>query len=180
VPVFFYTPVNNDQQKQDSARLLAYNPANLMIHSRNMPKPAPKSTRDTRSHFIPNAVITLLLACFITPLAAVDVEQLTRTELTSGWGRLILCRRIYVLPEVKPRLYEFDVKQCESAAELVADLVSEYPERQQKQLKHEAESHARDLSFNVSEPYQSVTACRQYCQRLVGIQEQRKAQSDHE
>lgn len=145
-----------------------------------MLKLVPKSARNTKSGFIPSTVMTLLLAFFTTPLAAVDVEQLTRAELTAGWGRLILCKRIYVLPEVKSRLYEFDIKQCDSAAKLVAELVSEYPERNQQQLKLEAESHARNLSYNVSEPYQSVTACRQYCQRLVGIQEQRKAQSAHE
>ena len=118
-------------------------------------------------------VITVLLFLLATQATASDFDQLSETETTQKWGRVLFCQRIYSLSEVKPRLYSFDTKQCDKAGQLMTDLVGKYTEQQQALLNIQAESHARDLSFNTREPYQAVGACRDYCQKLAEIYDQR-------
>jgi len=106
----------------------------------------------------------------------VDVEQLSATETYQKWGQILFCQRIYTMPEVRPRLYDFDVENCDQAALLAADVISKYSEQDQQQLKYRAESHAKALSYNTSEPYQAVGACREYCSKLAAFREQRNGQ----
>jgi len=117
--------------------------------------------------------IIILLLLFSTPLAAVDIDQLSWTETKDKWGQLLFCQRIYNMPEVQSRLYSFDVEQCDKAGQLMADIVSKYSQQQQLQLKNQAEKHAYAVAQNTTEPYQSVTACRAYCSELSKIQDQR-------
>jgi len=118
-------------------------------------------------------LITILLVLFSAPLAAQDTESLDWTTTKDKWGQLILCQRIYKMPEVKPRLYSFDIEQCDKAGQLVVDVISKYSKQEQAQLKNEAERHAFMLSRNTSEPYHSVPACREYCSKLAEIQDKR-------
>ena len=106
----------------------------------------------------------------------VDVEQLSATETFQKWGQILFCQRIYSLPEVRPRLYDFDVEHCDQAALLAADVISKYSEQDQQYLKQRAERHAKALSFNTSEPYHSVGACREYCRKLAEFRAQRNDQ----
>jgi hypothetical protein len=106
----------------------------------------------------------------------VDVEQLSATETFQKWGQILFCQRIYTMPEVTPRLYDFDVESCDQAALLAADVISKYSDRDQQELKIRAERHAKALSYNTSEPYQAVGACREYCSKLAAFREQRNGQ----
>ena len=133
-----------------------------------MPKPV---------RFTLNATIAMLTCIFATPLDAADVDQLSTTELKDKWGQVIFCQRIYKLPEVRSRLYDFDVERCDAAAHLAAELVSKYPENQRQALKFQAEEHARALSYNTSEPYHSVSACREYCTKVAGIRDEINAKA---
>lgn len=76
-----------------------------------------------------------------------------------------------------PRLYDFDREQCNAAARLAEDLVAKYPLNEQQALKVQAERHARALSLNATEPYQSVPACREYCSKVARIRDEREAKS---
>lgn len=118
-------------------------------------------------------LITTLLVLFSGSLAAKDVESLDWTTTKDKWGQLILCQRIYKMAQVKPRLYDFDIEQCDKAGQLVIDVISKYSKQQQAQLKSQAERHAFMLSENISEPYHSVPACREYCGKLAEIQDKR-------
>jgi hypothetical protein len=118
-------------------------------------------------------LISTLLVLFSAPLTAQDPESLDWTTKKDKWGQLILCQRIYKMPEVKPRLYSFDIEQCDKAGQLVLDVISKYSKQEQAQLKNEAERHAFMLSRNTSEPYHSVPACREYCGKLAEIQDKR-------
>jgi hypothetical protein len=118
-------------------------------------------------------LITTLLVLFSAPLTAQDAESLDWTTTKDKWGQLILCQRIYKMPEVKPRLYSFDIEQCDKAGQLVVDVISKYSKQEQAQLKNQAERHAFMLSENTSEPYHSVPACREYCGKLAEIQDKR-------
>ena len=118
-------------------------------------------------------LITTLLVLFSAPLAAQDAESLDWTTTKDKWGQLILCQRIYKMPEVKPRLYSFDIEQCDKAGLLMTDVVTKYSKEQQLELKNQAERHSTLLSRNTSEPYQSVTACRAFCKELADIQDKR-------
>ena len=120
--------------------------------------------------------ICLLLVLFSAPLAALDVDQLDWTETREKWGQVIFCQRIYKMPEVQSRLYSFDVEQCNSAGQLMLDVVARYSVPQKAQLNKQAEQHAAALSYNTSEPYHSVAACREYCRELAEIQEKRNDQ----
>ncbi len=164
VPVFLCP----EELNQDIRRLLSYNPANLITPDNIMPKPI---------RFTLNAAIAMLVCFFAPPLAAADTDQLSPTELKDKWGEVIFCQKIYKMPEVRSRLYDFDIEQCDAAARLAEDLVSKYPINEQQILKVEAEKHARRLSYNTSEPYHSVSACREYCSKLAEIQEERKAEN---
>ena len=106
----------------------------------------------------------------------VDVEQLSATETFEKWGQVLFCQRIYTLPEVRSRLYDFDVQHCEQAALLAADVISKYSKQDQQYLKQRAERHAKALSLNTSEPYHSVGACREYCRKLAEFRAQRNDQ----
>jgi len=117
----------------------------------------------------------LLLSLFVSQLAAEDFDQLSRTELKDNWGQLFFCQSIYKMPEVKPRLYDFDIEQCNTASQLIAELVAKYPLQEQQAMKLQAEKHAVLLSYNTSEPYHSVPACRQYCKKLEKIRQERVA-----
>ena len=119
------------------------------------------------------AAITVLLASFPTPMLALDVDQLNWTETREKWGQVLFCQLIYKMPEVKSRLYSFDTEHCDKAGQLMADVVSKYPEQEQVQLKNQAEQHAAALTYNTSEPYHSVAACRSYCRELAEIQDKR-------
>lgn len=123
-----------------------------------------------------HTAIYLLLVFFTAPVVALDVDQLSWTETKEKWGQVIFCQRIYKIPEVQSRLYSFDVEQCNSASELVLDVISRYSVTQQAQLKNQAEQHAFAISHNTTEPYHSVAACREYCRELAEIQDKRHDQ----
>ena len=113
-------------------------------------------------------MIVFISQLFISPpIVAQDSGTPGWTKLKDHWGQLLFCQRIYTLPEVKTRLYSFDVEQCNEARQLAENLVSGYSKEDQSLLKSQAEQHAYRLSYNTSEPYHSVTACREYCKELV-------------
>jgi len=120
--------------------------------------------------------LTALLVLFTTPLAAVDVEKLDWTGTREKWGQVIFCQRIYKMPEVQSRLYSFDVEQCNSAGQLMLEVVTRYSESQRVQLRNQAEQHAVAISFNTQEPYHSVAACREFCRELAEIQDKQNEQ----
>ena len=107
------------------------------------------------------------------PLWALDVDKLSWTETREKWGQALFCQRIYKLPEVKPRLYDFDIEHCDKADQLFVDGVSRFSKQNQVLLKNQAEQHAIMLSFNTSDPYNSVAACREYCRELAEVQDNR-------
>jgi hypothetical protein len=110
---------------------------------------------------------TTLLFLFPVPLVAQDDAQLNWTETKDQWGQVLFCQAIYKMPEVKTRLYDFDVEQCDKAGQLMMDVTARYSKQDQEQMKTQAEQHARLLSRNTSEPYHSVVACREYCRELI-------------
>ena len=114
---------------------------------------------------------TALLVLLPVSLVAQDDSQLHWTETKDQWGQVLFCQAIYKMPEVKTRLYEFDVEQCEKAGQLMIDEVARYPKQDQVQMKAQAEQHAFLLSRNTSEPYHSVVACREFCRELVENQD---------
>ena len=114
---------------------------------------------------------TTLLVLLPVPLVAQGDSQLNWTETKNQWGQVLFCQAIYKMPEVKTRLYEFDVEQCEKAGQLMIDEVGRYPKQGQVQMKAQAEQHAFLLSRNTSEPYHSVVACREFCRELVENQD---------
>ena len=116
------------------------------------------------------AATTILVS---THIYAQDFKPLSTTEISEKWGRVILCQRIYTLAEVKPRLYDFDIEQCDSASQFMTEITAKYPATEQAMLKTQAERHAEALSYNSSEPYHSVPACRQYCGKLAKLRDQR-------
>ncbi len=118
-------------------------------------------------------LITLLPVLFSTSLAAQEMDQLSKTETIKKWGQVIFCQRIYKMPEVGSRLYDFDVEHCGKAGLLMSELMAKYPKQEQEQLKYQAERHAAALSLNTSEPYHSVPACRAYCRELTEIRDKR-------
>jgi hypothetical protein len=117
------------------------------------------------------ATALLVLPC--APLAALDVDQLNWIETREEWGQVLFCQRIYKMAEVKPRLYSFDIEHCDKAAQLMTDVVAKYAGHERVLLKNQAEQHALALSYNTSEPYHSVAACRAYCRDLAEIKDQR-------
>ena len=114
---------------------------------------------------------TTLLVLIPVPLVAQDDSQLNWIETKDQWGQVLFCQAIYKMPEVKTRIYEFDVEQCEKAGQLMIDEVGRYPKQGQVQMKAQAEQHAFLLSRNTSEPYHSVVACREFCRELVENQD---------
>lgn len=107
---------------------------------------------------------------------AQDNAQAEWTRLKEQWGQVLFCQAIYKMPEVKTRLYSFDVEQCNTAGQIMVDAVAGYPEQARVQMKAEAEQHAYLLSRNTSEPYHSVVGCREYCRQLSenkGLQDDR-------
>lgn len=110
---------------------------------------------------------TSLLILFPIALVAQDDAQLKWIETKDQWGQVLFCQAIYKMPEVKTRLYSFDVEQCDKAGQLMIDEVGRYSKQAQVQMKAQAEQHAFLLSRNTSEPYHSVAACREYCKELV-------------
>ncbi len=110
---------------------------------------------------------TMLLLLFPVPLLAQDDAQLNWIETKDQWGQVLFCQAIYKMPEVKTRLYGFDVEQCDKAGQLMMDVTARYSKQDQEQMKTQAEQHAYLLSRNTSEPYHSVVACREYCRELI-------------
>lgn len=134
-----------------------------------------------QASFQTRIIFCLLFALLSTSLVfgaepKVDVDQLSSTEIYQKWGQVLFCERIYKMPEVRSRLYDFDVEHCEQATKLVADVISKYSQQDQEQLKILAERHAGLLSRNTSEPYKSVPACREYCRKVAEVQEERNDQ----
>jgi len=135
-----------------------------------------------RTRLISSLLLTLITAAVIAAdkpqatIPQVNVEQLSATETYQKWGQVLFCQRIYTLPEVKSRLYDFDVEHCDQAAQLAVDVISKYSTKDQEQLKIRAERHATALSHNTSEPYHSVGACREYCRKLAEFRQQRNEQ----
>jgi len=112
-----------------------------------------------------------LLVLLPVPLVAQDGSQLNWTETKDQWGQVLFCQAIYKMPEVKPRLYDFDIEQCDKAGQLMLDEIGKYPKQGQVQIRTQAEQHAFLLSRNTSEPYHSVAACREFCLELVENQD---------
>lgn len=118
-------------------------------------------------------IYTVLPVSFSGPLLAQDIDQLSWDKTYEEWGQVLFCQRIYKLPEVKPRLYSFDVEHCDKAGQLMLSVVDKYSKQDQLQLKNQAERHAFLLSANTTEPYHSVPACRTYCRELAETLDQR-------
>ena len=118
-------------------------------------------------------LIATFIVLFSTPLAAEDEEPLDWTTTKEKWGQLMFCQRIYKMPGVKSRLYDFDIEQCEKAGQLADDVISKYSKQRQAELRNQAERHAFMLSQNTSDPYQAVPACREYCGQLAEIRDKR-------
>lgn len=118
-------------------------------------------------------IVLLFTLTLSNPIAARDPDNLGVIETKDKWGQLIFCQKIYKMPEVKSRLYDFDIEQCDKASLLVADVISKYSKKDQEALRNQAEQHAYKLSYNTSEPYQAVGACRDYCSKLAKIKDQR-------
>lgn len=116
-----------------------------------------------------------LLVLLPATLVAQDDAKLKWIETKDQWGQVLFCQAIYKMPEVKTRLYDFDVEQCDKAGQLMMEDASIYPNQGQVQMKAQAEEHAFLLSRNTSEPYHSVVACREFCRELV---ENRSSASD--
>ena len=114
---------------------------------------------------------TTLLVLLPAPLVAQDESQLNWIETKDQWGQVLFCQAIYKMPEVRTRLYEFDVEQCDKAGQLMLDEIGKYPKQGQVQIRAQAEQHAFLLSRNTSEPYHSVVACREFCRELVENQD---------
>ena len=121
----------------------------------------------------PSLIFSLQLILFSAPLAAVDLDKLSKTDIKEKWGQVLFCQAIYKMPEVKPRLYDFDIEHCNKAGQLMTDLVARYSTPEQQKLRYEAERHAAALSYNTAEPYHSVAACREYCREVARIQDER-------
>ena len=121
--------------------------------------------------YLPNLRFQVLFLLFLlliaTPLAAADNDQANWVETKDKLGQVMFCQIIYKMPEVQTRLYEFDVQQCEKASQVMTNVIASYSKQDQVQLKTMAEQHAYRLSRFTSEPYQSVTACREFCQELT-------------
>lgn len=115
----------------------------------------------------------LFLFLFTVPLTAQELDSSNWTQTKDQWGQVLLCQRIYKLPEVQTRLYSFDIEQCDKAGQLVADVIARYSSQDQLRMKTQAEQHAYRLAQNTSEPYHSVAACREYCRELVETRESR-------
>ena len=98
---------------------------------------------------------------------AEEQAQLSWTEFKDQWGQVLFCQAIYRMPEVKTRLYDFDVEQCNKAGQIMMDAVAGYSSQDQASMKSQAEQHAYLLSRNTSEPYHSVVACREFCNKLI-------------
>jgi hypothetical protein len=120
-----------------------------------------------------HVAIIALLSLFSTQLIAQDVDQLDVTQTIEKWGQLVFCQRIYKSPSVKPRLYDFDIESCDKAGQLVTDVIAKYSAQDQNKIKTLAEQHAIRLSYNTSDPYQAVPACREYCSKVAEIQDKR-------
>lgn len=110
---------------------------------------------------------TWLPLLFPVPLAAQDDGQRNWTETKDQWGQVLFCQLIYKMPEVKTRLYSFDVEQCDKAGQFMIDVIAGLSKQDQEQLRSEAERHAYRLSQNTSEPYLSVPACRAFCREMA-------------
>ena len=110
--------------------------------------------------------------------ALLPISEVFQSSITTGKGKeitkqVMFCQRIYKMPEVKTRLYNFDTEQCDMAGQVLADVVSRYSIQDQSRIKAQAEQHAYQLTQYTTEPYQSVTACREYCRGLVETRELR-------
>jgi hypothetical protein len=119
-----------------------------------------------RSNFRFRLALIVLAALVFQPLPALADDEPAWVQIKEQWGQLLFCKRIYTMPEVRPRLYPFDTEACQRAEQAIADVVSRYTTPEQKRLKNQAEQHAVKLSYNTTEPYHSVPACRQYCSEL--------------
>ena len=120
-----------------------------------------------------HVILSIVLMMLSSPLIAQEFDQDAWIKTKEKWGQLLYCQRIYKMPEVKTRLYDFDIEQCDKASQLADSVVAKYPKEAQTQLKNQAERHAYMLSKNTSEPYLAVPACREYCQELADIQDKR-------
>jgi len=116
-------------------------------------------------------IIPLIL--FSASLIAQDDGPPDWTMTKDQWGQVMFCQRIYKMSEVKPRLYGFDIEQCDKAEQLVMDVVTGFSKQDQVQMKAQAEQHAYRLSYNTSEPYLSVVGCREYCRQLAETKDSR-------
>jgi hypothetical protein len=131
--------------------------------------------------FKSSLVATLIAAIlFSQPVGAVDPNNLSDTEFKDRWGQVIYCQTIYKMPEVKSRLYEFDFEQCNVAGQLALELLNRYPSEAQAGLRFQAEKHATAISYNTSEPYQAVPACREYCRKLSEYVANRQPETNQE
>lgn len=125
--------------------------------------------KKTKQRLHPLAILLAALTC--QPLLASGDDEPDSVQIKEQWGQLLFCERIYTMPEVRTRIYSFDTEACNKAGKVISDAVARYTPPEQARLKHEAEQHAVKLSYNTSEPYHSVPACREYCNELANSRE---------
>ena len=118
-------------------------------------------------------VFSLFLLLAVSPSNSLADKENDSSLLMEKWGQLMLCQRIYQMPEVRTRLYDFDLDRCNGAEQAIIRWASRYNTQEQSAIRLQAERHARSLSYNTSEPYHSVPACREYCTELAEAHDER-------
>lgn len=108
-------------------------------------------------------LLSLFLVMASASLPAQDQGQPEWLRIRDQLAQVMFCQLIYKMPDVKPRLYDFDIEQCDLAAQSMADIIARYPERDQAELRAQSKQHAYHLVHNAADPYLSVAACRVYC-----------------
>jgi hypothetical protein len=115
----------------------------------------------------PSILCSVLFAALIqTTPGAAEEPQMTELQLRENWGRVMYCERIYRHTNNQRRVYEFDVKQCEKANELMQQQANLYGENKALALKDIANQRAIEIEYSTVDVTAVINACRESCRKL--------------
>lgn len=102
--------------------------------------------------------------------AAEEPPPFSRTELVDTWGSILYCLAVYEEPGVEGRIYQGDLRSCETAGQVVAGIARrDYSEPEVQQIALEAGRKASIIRYNTRSIQDAVFACRQQCRNLAAF-----------
>jgi hypothetical protein len=115
---------------------------------------------------LPFAMALLALAPAQGP-AQGPLQSFNPQAVLKEWGQVLFCQEAYHHPDNAPRVYEYDLQQCETAEAALLKRLGYHTPETRTELRKVAQGEATRIRASTRDIGQVLGACREHCARLA-------------